>query len=333
MQILFKIMQIAKNPPRRRTIAVLLFDGFSAYCLANSVEPLRAANTLAGEPLYRWQFLSVDGSEVASSSGLPVQPGLRLSDHPGGDYLFVMSSYGVRDIARPKTLNALTAAAPRFGALVGFDTGAWLLGAAGLLERRPATIHWDEFTQFAERFPDIDTRTDRYVIDGDRITCGGAITAFELVMDLIAQHNGARLRLDVAGLFMLGEQAGELGGEPGGGPSPLPRITGSQTVDAAVAAMRRAIETPLPIAGIARAVATSQRRLETLFRDRLGLTPAAVYKGVRLREARRLCEQTRFGIAEIATRCGYADASALTRAYKAEFGVPPSAHRKARDSA
>jgi len=318
-------MQITKNPPRRRTIAVLLFDGFSAYCLANSVEPLRAANTLAGEPLYRWQFLSIDGSEVASSSGLPVQPGMRLSDHPGGDYLFVMSSYGVRDIARPKTLNALTAAAPRFGALVGFDTGAWLLGAAGLLDGRPATIHWDEFTQFAERFPEIDTRTDRYVIDGDRITCGGAITAFELVMDLIALHNGARLRLDVAALFMLGERAGEQGS--------LPRMTGSQTVDAAVAVMRRAIETPLPIAGIARAVATSQRQLEALFRDRLGLTPAAVYKGIRLREARRLCEQTRFGIAEIATRCGYADASALTRAYKAEFGVPPSTHRKARDSA
>ena len=322
-------MQITKNPPRRRTIAVLLFDGFSAYCLANSVEPLRAANTLSGEPLYRWQFLSVDGSEVSSSSGLPVQPGMRLSEHSGGDYLFVMSSYGVRDIARPKTLNALSAAAPRFGALVGFDTGAWLLGAAGLLDGRPATIHWDEFTQFAERFPDIDTRTERYVIDGDRITCGGAITAFELMMDLIAQHNGARLRLDVAALFMLGEYGGELGGEPG----TLPRMTGSQTVDAAVATMRRTVEAPLPIAGIARAVATSQRRLEALFRDRLGLTPLAVYKGIRLREARRLGEQTGFSIAEIAARCGYADASALTRAYKAEFGVPPTAHRKARDSA
>jgi AraC family transcriptional regulator, carnitine catabolism transcriptional activator len=36
------------------------------------------------------------------------------------------------------------------------DTGAWLLAAAGLLAGRRATIHWDEMTAMAERFPEVE---------------------------------------------------------------------------------------------------------------------------------------------------------------------------------
>jgi AraC family transcriptional regulator, carnitine catabolism transcriptional activator len=108
-----------------------LFDRFSNHCLANAIEPLRAANTFAGRTLYRWSFLSLDGAQVTSSSGLPVQPDTTLARHPGGDYLFLMPSYGFRDQAGPATARALRSAARRFGALVGMDTGAWLLAAAG----------------------------------------------------------------------------------------------------------------------------------------------------------------------------------------------------------
>jgi transcriptional regulator GlxA family with amidase domain len=52
-------------------------------------------------------------------------------------------------------------------------------------------------------------------------------------------------------------------------------------------------------------------------------TPQAVYRGLRLREARRLVVETSMSVAEVAARCGYADASAMTRAFRAEFGLSP----------
>ncbi len=299
---------------------MLLFDKFSNHCLANAIEPLRAANTLAAGALYRWQVLTLDGAPATSSSGLPVTPECALRSHPGGDYLLVMPSYGHLEHATPATLRALRAAARRFRVLVGMDTGAWLLAAAGLLDDRAATIHWDEYAAFAERFPEVDLRPDRVVTDGDRITCGGATTAFELVLQLIQAHHGTTLRLDVAAMFMHGEW-------PGGDRSGL-RPTGHGRTDAAVALMRRRIEDPLPIAEVARNVGVSQRALETLFRANLGQTAQQVYRQLRLSEARRLLRLSDLPIADIARRCGYGDPGAMTRAFRGAFGLPPSRYRR-----
>ncbi|MGI9523819.1 MAG: hypothetical protein ACR2PG_19480, partial [Hyphomicrobiaceae bacterium] len=38
-------------------VDILLFDDFSNYCLANLLEPLRAANDLARRQIYDWQIL------------------------------------------------------------------------------------------------------------------------------------------------------------------------------------------------------------------------------------------------------------------------------------
>jgi transcriptional regulator GlxA family with amidase domain len=308
------------SPPSRcRDVGVLLFEQFSNHCLANAIEPLRAANTFAGRTLYRWSYLSVDGASVTSSSGLPVQPETTLARHPGGDLLFVMPSYGFREQARPATLRALRSAAGRFGALVGLDTGAWLIAAAGLLSGRRATIHWDELTALAERFPEVEVVDARYVIDGDRITCGGVTTAFDLVLAMIEEHHGPMLRLEVAALFQPGDSGPRVSG---------PRPTRRGSVDAAVAVMRRNIEVPVPLSAIAASAGLTQRALEAAFRAALGRAPQAVYRGLRLRNARRLVVETSMSIAEIAARCGYADASAMTRAFRGEFGVSPREMRR-----
>jgi transcriptional regulator GlxA family with amidase domain len=309
----------AERARGRRRVGVLLFDGFSNLCLANAVEPLRAANTLADRPLYAWRFLTLDGAPATSSSGLPVTPAGALAAEPGGDLLLALPSYGCRALARPAALRALRAAAGRFGAVAGLDTGAWLMAAAGLLDGRRATIHWDEHAAFAEAFPQVRARPERMTIDGDRLTCGGAATAFELALALIQAHHGAALRLEVAAFFMHGEWRGA--GEPG------VRPTGEVRLDAAVALMRRHVEAPLPLPRLAREAGLSQRALEALFRRRLGLTPQAAYRRMRLAEARRLLLATERSVAEIAARCGWRDPGAMARAFREVFGRSPTALR------
>jgi transcriptional regulator GlxA family with amidase domain len=301
-------------------VGLLLFEGFSNLCLANAVEPLRAANSLSGRPLYRWHFLGLSDRVVLSSSGVPVQP-QKMGPEQRGDLLLVMPSYGFRDLATPECLRALRAARTRYGVLAGLDTGSWLLAAAGVLDGYRATSHWDVLEALAERFPEVDVTQDRYVWDRDRASSGGAMTTLELMLAMIERDHGATLALEVAALFMFGEQ-------PVGG-APLPGLPDDKVVRAAAALMRRNVEAPLPIARIARGVGLGQRALEQLFRRKTGHSPAQIYRSIRLAEARRRLESTRDPVAEIAGRCGYADATAMARAFKAEFGLSPTALRRA----
>ncbi|WP_224816112.1 GlxA family transcriptional regulator [Hasllibacter sp. MH4015] len=311
-------MRRSTEPER---FALLLFDGFSNLCLANAVEPLRAANTLSRRTLYDWRFFGMSGAPLASSSGVPVQPDA-LGAEARGDYLFVMPSYGHEALANAATGRALRAAAKHFGTLVGLDTGSWLMAHAGLLDGYRATSHWDILADLAETFPEVDVTEARFVVDRDRASCGGATTTFDLMLDLIEGRHGAALSLEVAALFMHGER------DPALDPARL--MPDCQTIRAAAAIMRRHIEEPLTIGAVASCLGLSQRALERAFRSHGTQTPAAAYRAIRLSEARRRVEQTRDSIAEISLRSGYGDATAMTRAFKAAFGITPSAARAAR---
>lgn len=305
-------MQIKKNSSKPISVAVLLFDSFSNHCLANAIEPLRAANNLTGQKLYEWRFLSLNGGPMTSSSGLTVKVDAALSDSTGGDFLFVMPSYNFEKCVSEPCLRALCAAGKRFKTLVGMDTGSWLLASAGLLSGRRATIHWDELDHLAESFPEVTVIESRVVHDNDIRSCGGATTTFELLLDLIEEHHGPMLRLEVATLFMHGETV-----------PPALKVRPGKVLEAAVSIMRRTIEKPMSIDALARELGMSRKVLEKRCMSRFGVGPGKLYLATRLREAKRLLERSGMSIAEIAARCGYRDASAMTRAFRQEFGRTP----------
>ena len=291
----------------------LLFDNFSNHCLANTVEPLRAANMLSGKQLYDWRFLTLDGTPSTSSSGMQVTPQDALANTQG-DLLAIMPSYGFRAIDGPEITTQLRRAARHYRKLAGLDTGSWLLARAGLLEGYTATIHWEELSSFAEEFPDIEVKRERFVLDGDRITCSGAMAAFDLTMHLISEAHGTMLAIEVAQLFMTRDSARSHASD---------QRVGSKSVNRAISLMQENLEHPLPIAAVARHVGCSQKTLETRMKAELEAGPQAVYQRLRLNLARKLVAETDQSVSEIAGRCGYENASAMTRAFKREFAITP----------
>src|SRR5687768_13495906 len=71
-----------------RSVGFLLVPGFALMSYASAVEPLRAANSLAGRELYRWRVLTPDGGDARPSLGgrLAVDGGL---NDDGPDALIV----------------------------------------------------------------------------------------------------------------------------------------------------------------------------------------------------------------------------------------------------
>ena len=54
-------------------IAFLLQPNFTMLALSSAIEPLRMANQLSGETLYKWTIVSEDGRAVHASDGLTVE--------------------------------------------------------------------------------------------------------------------------------------------------------------------------------------------------------------------------------------------------------------------
>lgn len=303
-----------------QNVAVLIFPRFSNHCLANVIEPLRAANEALGRAAYTWELVSLDGEMVESSSGMPVLPKCKLSDHPGGEFLFVASSYDVQKFANSQTAQALRSAENKFSVVAGLDTGAWLMAHAGLLEGAEATIHWDELTAFSESFANVDVVAERFVHQGNRITCGGAMTAFDLILDLIGRQHGEAIKLEVADLFVPQDTRSRS--------HYLRHQHASSEVNKCLKLMSENVESPLTIAELAEMADTNQKTLNRLFVAELGAPPKSVYRRIRLSTARRLAKQSNYTITEITLRSGYINAAAMTRAFVEEFGQTPSALRK-----
>lgn len=298
-----------------REIGILLFDRFSNHCLANAMEPLRAANAMLGREAYRWHILTPDDGPVTSSSGLPVMPTAKLADGQG-DELLVLSGYGARDLATPACGRLLRAAALRYQVLVGLDTGSWLLAAAGLLNGRQATIHHELHDAFAERFPAVEVRRVRWIRDENRVSCGGAMAAFDLALDSIGATHGAAIALEVAQLFLHAPAQSAQ--------APAPRHA-DRRIATCLRAMEAHIETPLSIVQLSELAGCRLRELEQRFHRAFGASPRTVYRRIRLSAAKRLLVAGDMPVAEVALRSGYADASAFARAFRKEFGRTPKA--------
>ena len=300
-------------------ISFLLFDEFSNNSLGNCLEPLRASNTFLPNPVFEWQFLTLNGQSVQSSSGLPILPDGALRDMKRCDYLWINSSYGYEQHGAPKTRVALQRAAKLSGTVIGLDTGAWVMAAAGLLAGKMATIHWDVIDSFAQKFTMVDVKRKRVVEDGNRITCAGAMSSFDLSLLIISKHLGQSSKVDLEAFFMR-HDAGFIADTP-------QKNARDPLLYKALQLMHSHLENPLPRTIIAQQLSCQAKTLDRRSIAEFGVPLGQVYRHIRLSAAQQLVISTSLSIFEIALRTGFQNPSAMTRAYKTRFGLTPSQNR------
>ena len=309
--------------PHPLTLALLVLPQSSILEVASTLDPLRSANRHLGSDTYRWRVVSPDGGAVPLTCGIELPSVGPLMAAEGADALVVIAGFRQWQEATPALIRQLSRMAPGFRAIGAIDAGSWVLARAGLLHDRRATVHWEDLEDFAAAHPKIDVAPDRYVIDRNRFTAGGAAPAIDLMLHLIRARHGAALALQVAASFITTARDAA---EPQISPSrPNPRL--DARVAAAIARMQTRLDAPESMIVLANAVGLSPRRLEALFAQNVGLTPAAYALSLRVGAARRMITDTRHPLAEVALRCGFSSASTLSRAFRAKFGHSPSALR------
>jgi transcriptional regulator GlxA family with amidase domain len=310
------------------SLDLLVLDDVSLMCLAAAIEPLRAANRVAGQPVYDWRLLSLTGAAITTSSGVTVQADGAFAPAEVRDALFVVASFNVTRQAGQDLFAKIRRLDRRHVPLGGVEAGSWVLGFAGVLDGHKATTHWEDLKDFEARFPKVTVKADRFVIDGRYCTSGGAAPTLDLMLELIRQRQGLALSLEVASIFIYEQSRASH--------DPQPRLSlgllkeQDARVTRCLRIMAERTEEPLSIAALARQAGLSTRMLERLFIRELGQTPRSFYLEMRLSSARRLVTDTRKSITEIAILTGFGSSSAFSRAFKARFDETP---RRARSGA
>lgn len=314
------------TPDSRFTVGVLLIDGFALMSYASVVEPLRAANVLSGDALYRVQNIPVAGDYATSSSGALLPASATVGADTEFDLLLVVAGgdpAGFRDERVFAWLRRLSRLGVRLGGISG---GPVILAAAGLMNGRRMTVHWDHAAALVEISPSLLVERSLYVIDRDRVTCAGGTAPIDLMHALIAEQHSLRLARRVSDWFLHTEI------RPSGGPQRAGRVERYGTTDRAilnaVEAMENHVADPLELRQLARISELSPRQLNRLFRDKLQQSTMSFYRDLRLEKARNLIVNSSLSLTEIALATGFASSAHFSTAHSTRYGKPPSALRE-----
>lgn len=298
-------------------------DSTNTLSFAAAVDPLRAANRHAGRRLFDWQFATPTNAEAVLTSGLPV-PAAPLHHVAQTDLLIIVAGFGLAEQSTPRLLAGIRRLAANSTPVAGIDGGPWLMARAGILDQRNATTHWEDLEKFAQTFPSVNTLNARYVISDNRMTCGGAAPAIEMMLHLIRDQHGPALASKVAGSFIFDTGAAPSHPQVRAGGLPHNAVTGRAQV-----LMEATLDHPLTLREVAARLGLTPRALQLHFAQRLATTPQAHYLDLRLSEAERLVRQTDMSLQDIALSTGFNSQSSFARAFRARFGRSARSLRQA----
>jgi transcriptional regulator GlxA family with amidase domain len=305
-------------------IDVLAFPETTVILLASVIEPLRAANRIAGRTLYGWRLLSLDGKPVETTAGIamPVDGAFQAGNEQNP--LFLVSSYNWRRSNTTALKMALSRAARHRSMIAGIESGTWLMAEASLLENHKVTVHWEDLEDFSARHPQIDVVKERFVIDRRRMTSGGALPTLDMMLEIIRRRQGYSMALEVSRAFLYERGGGEVDIRPT--PSSLGVL--DKRLFQALRLMEETIDQPLTMAQVGSRTKISARHLQTLFQNSFGVPPHEHYLAIRLNVARRRVIESDLSLADIAAATGFNSASAFSRAYRGQFQESPSETRR-----
>jgi len=310
-------------------LGFLIFPGFPMSCLTSAIEPLRAANEIAGKVAFTWQLISEHGTQVDSSANIRFDPDIELADVEGLDFLVLLSGPLAR-FENQKRGNGLLRHFARHGGNVGgVSGGVFPLARSGLLDGYKCSVHWCYEAAFSAEFPQLNKMDDVIVVDRNRYSVSGAAAVFDLMLLLIEDKLGKDIMTEVACWFQHPLVRGR------GVRQKTPTFRSESTSDMLPHAIKKAIqifdeniEDPVKITDVADAVGLSARQMERVFKQSTGQSPSHYYRALRLSAARQMVLYSNDTLTEIANAVGYATSTQMRQNYRKVFGQTPDEERQ-----
>ena len=226
-----------------------------------------------------------------------------------------------------EVLDALCCAYAEGATVVGLCGGAFVLGAAGLLDGRRATTHWFHTELLADRHPTTTVVPDAlYVDEGRVLTSAGSAAGIDACLHLLRRDHGPATANAAARTLVVAPHRG--GGQAQFVEHPVPATSRGDAVGEAMAyALDHLDDAALDIDRLAAHAHLSRRTFDRRFRQQTGGSPLQWLLHQRVLRAQHLLETTDLDVDAVARRSGFSDAVALRPHFRRLVGVPPQAYR------
>jgi transcriptional regulator GlxA family with amidase domain len=299
-------------------IAVLALPDVVAFDLATPFQLLHRH--------YELTLCAPARGPVSTTSGFPLLAHRGIDMLAEADTVFV-PGFAPQEWPPPhRALDALRAAHARGARIASICTGAFALGAAGLLDGRRVTTHWRHAERLAELFPHARVDPDvLYVDEGDLLTSAGVAAGIDLCLHLLRRDHGAEAANAAARQTVVAPH------RPGGQAQFIERAVPPADdggLEATRAYALAHLDEPLTVAQLARHACTSERTFNRRFRRETGTTPLKWLHAQRVDHARRLLEGSDLPIEAVAQRCGFGSAAILRQHFRRATATTPTAYRR-----
>jgi transcriptional regulator GlxA family with amidase domain len=312
--------------PMLRNVVVVVHSRVEPFELAVLCEVFGTDRSDDGLPVYDFAVVTAEPGPVTTNIGFTIDVPYDLARLEEADLIAVAPPGSPDAESPPELLEALRRAVDRGARVLSVCTGAFVLGAAGLLDDRPCTTHWRHADALQRRFPRARVDPDvLYVDDGAVLTSAGSAAAIDLGLYIIRQADGVAVANAIARRMVVPPQ--REGGQRQYVETPVPSAQ-ADTLEPLLSWMLANLGEEMSVEDLAARVHLSPRTFARRFRAETGATPHHWLTGQRILLAQRLLEESEHGIDSVADLAGFGSAAVLRHHFVRRVGTTPQAYRR-----
>jgi transcriptional regulator GlxA family with amidase domain len=312
-----------------KNVAVVALNDFEPFELGVVCEVFGVDRTDDGLPAYDFAVVAGESGPIRSAAGFTVATEFGLDRLETADLIAVPAPHEIRvsrgDWPQP-LLAALRRAVDRGAWVLSVCTGAFVLGAAGLLDGRGCTTHWRHTARLAQLYPaaKIDPAV-LYVQDGNVITSAGTAAGIDACLYLVRLEQGSRVANAIARRMVVPPHRD--GGQAQYVERPVAPAA-CDTLGEVIHWMLRNLDQPTTVDELAALAAMSPRTFARRFVAETGTTPQRWLTGQRILLAQQLLEETDETVDVIAERAGFGNAATFRHHFRLWQDTTPQAYRR-----
>lgn len=308
------------------SVAVLMFDRAPLFETSVPISVFGIDRTSSGAPCFRLMAVAAEPGPLSSTGGVQLQAPFGLDALSKVATIVVPSWRDPAELPGELALDALRTAHADGAVVVGLCLGAFVLAAAGLLDRRRAATHWLYASALAAAYPTVTVDSSVLFVDhGDVLTSAGTAAGIDACLHLVRRTHGPAAATAIARRMVVPPQRS--GGQAQFIDQPLPdHVVGDELAGVLAYAVEH-LHDDLDIAALAVQAHLSRRTFDRKFRARTGCSPLQWLLHQRILLAQRLLEHSELPIDAVARRVGLATGVSLRPHFRRLVGVSPQTYR------
>jgi transcriptional regulator GlxA family with amidase domain len=307
-----------------KNVAVIALPDVAVFELGVLCELFGYDRSADGLPAYNFALCSPGGVPIRTHAGFTLTPDHDLAPVEQAD-LVAVGPYDTQREVPAEVLGALRRAHDRGAWVMSVCTGAFALGAAGLLDGRRCTTHWRHADALADRFPaaKVDPNV-LYVVDDNVLTSAGTAAGIDAGLHLVRAEHGSVVATQLARRMVVPPHRD--GGQAQFIETPVAPYQ-CETLQPVLEHVLETLDRAHTVDTMAEMAHMAPRTFARKFRAETGATPHDWLIGQRMLLARRLLEDSELGVDAIAARTGFGSAATLRHHFAHRLSTTPQAYR------